>query len=290
MNRPVYTTQQLEKTATEVREDLMNMLVEAGSGHSAGPLGTAEIFTTLYLSVLNITPDTLDTPAWEDRDRFVLSAGHICPAYYVALAHAGFIDHAELRTLRKLGSRLQGHPHNEAIPALETSSGPLGQGLSQAIGMCLASRLDQKDYWVYCLMGDGEQQEGQIWEAVMFAGKEKIHNLTAIIDRNNIQIDGYTEEVMPLEPLREKYESFGWHVLDIDGHNVDAIIDACNEAKAVFEKPVLLIAHTVPGKGVDFMERDYTWHGSPPKDRAQADEALRSIRTLAGKIEVHDLD
>src|SRR3990172_6069575 len=271
----------LQKTANTIRQDVIEMLVTAGSGHSAGTLGMADIFTALYFSVLNHNPEN---PKWEDRDRLVLSNGHIAPVLYTTLAHAGYFSREEaLGTLRKLNTRLQGHPHVGSLPGIENSGGPLGQGLSQAIGMVLAAHMDNKKYWVYCLLGDGEQDEGQNWEAIMFAGKNKLFNLTAITDRNNIQIDGMTENIMPLEPLREKYESFNWHVLEVDGHNIQAIIDACNEAKAIYEKPVMIIAHTIPGKGVDFMEFDYHWHGKPPKED-EAKMALKEIRTLKGKI------
>jgi len=193
--------------------------------------------------------------------------------------------------LRKFGSRLQGHPHREWLEGIETSSGPLGSGLSQAIGMALAMRMDVKNegstsdnpQWIYCFLGDGELDVGQNWEAIMLAGREKLHNLFAIIDRNNIQIDGFTEEIMPLEPLKEKFESFGWHVLEIDGHNFEAINNAVNEGKAIFEKPTVIIARTIPGKGVDFMEREFSWHGIPP-NKEQAKKALEQLRTLGGKI------
>lgn len=272
--------QRLETKANLIRQDIIKMLLEAGSGHSAGPLGMADIFTALYFNVLNHNPAK---PDWSERDRLVLSNGHICPVLYATMAHAGYFPIAELKTLRKLGSRLQGHPHRSALPGLETTSGPLGSGLSQACGMALAGLMDKKKWWVYCLTSDGEHDAGNTWEAVMFAGKNKLNNLTVIIDRNNIQIDGFTENIMPLEPLKEKYEAFGWHVLEIDGHNFEEIIDSCNEAKAIFNKPVVIIAHTIPGKGVDFMEKDYKWHGVPP-DEKQAKEALTELRTLQGKI------
>ncbi|OGM91116.1 transketolase [Candidatus Wolfebacteria bacterium RIFCSPLOWO2_01_FULL_38_11] len=270
----------LETTANLVRQDIIEMLVEAGSGHSAGPLGMADIFTALYFHILNHNPKK---PDWPERDRLVLSNGHICPVLYAAMARAGYFPIEELKTLRKLNTRLQGHPHRGTLPGIETTSGPLGSGLSQAAGISLASRLDKKKYTVYCLMSDGEHDAGNVWEAAMFAGKYRLSNITAIIDRNNIQIDGFTEDVMPLEPIRDKYESFGWHVLEIDGHNIEAIVDACNEAKAVFEKPSVIIAHTIPGKGVDFMEFDFNWHGKPP-NKEEAHKALHQLRTLGGKI------
>ena len=270
----------LEEKAVLIREDIIKMLLEAGSGHSAGPLGMADIFTALYFNVLNHDPTK---PDWEDRDRLVLSNGHICPVLYATLAHAGYFPVSELKTLRKLGTRLQGHPHRSTLPGLETTSGPLGSGLSQACGMALAGLMDKKKWWVYCLTSDGEHDAGNTWEAIMWAGKNKLNNLTVIIDRNNIQIDGFTENIMPLEPLKQKYEAFGWHVLEIDGHNFEEIIDSCNKAKTIFNQPVCIIAHTIPGKGVDFMEKDYKWHGIPP-DEKQAKQALHELRTLQGKI------
>ena len=270
----------LEMTANQIRQDVIDMLVEAGSGHSAGPLGMADVFTALYFHVLNHDPKN---PNWPDRDRLILSNGHICPIQYAILARAGYFDIEELKTLRKLNSRLQGHPHRGALPGIETTSGPLGSGLSQSAGFALAAKLDQKKYRIYALLSDGEQDAGNTWEAAMFIGKNKLNNITAIIDRNNIQIDGFTEDTMPLESLKEKYEAFRWHVLEIDGHNIEQIVDACNEARAIFEKPTVIIAHTIPGKGVSFMEQDYLWHGIPP-DKEQAKKALNELRTLGGKI------
>lgn len=286
------TIRELETKANEIRQDIIKMLVAAKSGHSAGPLGMADVFTALYLGgIMNYNPKK---PTWEARDRFVLSCGHICPVWYATLAHAGFFPTSELGTLRKLGTRLQGHPHNEELPGAENSSGPLGQGLSQAAAMAYAGLKMKKEPWrVYCVMSDGEQEEGQIWEAAMFAAKYKLRNLVGIIDRNNIQIDGYTEEIMPLEPFADKWRAYGWHVLEVDGHNIQAIIDACAEAKAIAEKPTVIICHTIPGKGVDFMEYRYEWHGTPPDagDIAgappkgeQAKKALDELRTLGGKI------
>lgn len=271
---------ELEKTANDIREDIIKMLLAAGSGHSAGPLGMADVFTALYFEVLNIDPKNPTDP---DRDRLVLSNGHIAPVLYATLAHRGYFPKEELLTLRKLGTRLQGHPHYGALPGIENTGGPLAQGLSQACGMALAGKMDQKRYNVYCMLGDGELDEGQIWEAVMFAGKNKLANITGIVDRNNIQIDGVTEDVMPLEPLKDKFESFNWHVLEIDGHNIQAIVDACHEAQAIVEKPVLILAHTIPGKGVDFMEYKFEWHGKIP-NKEEANKALRELRTLGGKI------
>lgn len=280
MSNPALGIQKLEEKANMIRQDIIKMLLEAGSGHSAGPLGMADIFTALYFHILNQNPKD---PKWKDRDRLVLSNGHICPVLYATLAHAGYFPVSELRTLRKLGSRLQGHPHRASLPGLETTSGPLGSGLSQACGMALAGRLNKAHWRVICLMSDGEQDEGNTWEAVMFAAKYKLHNLTALMDRNNIQIDGFTEDIMPLESVRAKYEAFGWHVLEIDGHNIEEIIAAFNEAKAIFEKPTLIIAHTIPGKGVDFMENKFEWHGKPPNAQ-EAKKALEELRTLKGRI------
>lgn len=271
----------LEEIANRIRETIIETLVEAGSGHSAGSLGMADIFTAFYFHILKHDPKN---PNWDDRDRLILSNGHICPVRYVAMAYAGYFSLEELKTLRKLNSRLQGHPYRAALPGVETTSGPLGSGLGQAVGMALAAQLDKKNYRIYCLMSDGEQDEGNTWESVMFAGKNKLNNLTAFIDRNNIQIDGFTEDVMPLEPLKDKYESFGWHVLEIDGHNFEQIVDAVNVAKTIYEKPTVIIAHTIPGKGVSFMEKDYLWHGKPPT-KEEAEIALKELRTLGGKIQ-----
>lgn len=271
----------LKLIANTVRQDVIKMLLEAKSGHSAGSIGLADIFTALYFNVLYHDPKQ---PDWPERDRFVLSNGHVCPVLYTALANAGYFPKKELMTLRKLGSRLQGHPHRGTLPGIENSSGPLGQGLSQAVGMALVSKSEKKRWRVYCMLSDGEHQEGQTWEAAMLASKYHLGNLTVIIDRNNIQIDGFTEEVLPLEPLAEKYRSFGWHVIDVDGHNIKKIIDACEESKAVFEKPTVVIAHTVPGKGIPFMEFVTEWHGKPPT-KDQADDAIKTLLTERKLIE-----
>ena len=279
----------LEETANQIRQDIVEMLTEAGSGHTAGPLGMADIFTALYFHILKYDPKN---PDWEERDRLVLSNGHICPVRYAVMARAGYFPVEELKTLRKFGTRLQGHPHRTALPGVETTSGPLGSGLSQAVGMAIASKMDKKKFNIYCLMSDGEQEAGQTWEAAMLAGKLKLDNLTALIDRNNIQIDGMTENIMPLEPLRAKYETFNWHVLEINGHNFEEIVNAFETAQGIYEKPVLIIAHTIPGKGISEIEFDYRWHGVPPgsgptdkfaKDK-QTQEFLRRLRTLGGKI------
>ena len=276
------TIPQLEQKANDIRRDIITMLQEAGSGHSAGPLGLADIFTALYFNVMNIRPED---PEWPDRDVFFLSNGHCVPVQYATMAEAGYFDKEELKTLRKLGSRLQGHPEREKLPGLENTSGPLGSGLSQASGYAYSLQyLDKNPHrFVYVIMGDGELDEGNIWEAAMFAGKNKLSQLVAFVDRNNIQIDGTTEDVMPLEDLRGKWESFGWHVLEIDGHNMESIINATSEARAITNRPTVIISHTIPGKGVDFMEYNYKWHGIPP-NAEQAKEALEDLRTLGGKI------
>jgi transketolase len=277
----------LSHKANEIRQTIIEMLVAAGSGHTAGPLGMADIFTALYFHVLVHDPKNPDHP---QRDRLILSNGHIVPVRYAAMAHAGYFPIEECLTLRKFGSRLQGHPERVRLPGLETTSGPLGSGLSQAAGMAYAARMDQPaqagnaKVRIYCAMSDGEHDAGNTWEAIMFAGANKLSNLTGIIDRNNIQIDGYTESIMPLEPLREKYESFGWHVLEVDGHNIPQFIAACNEAKAIAEKPTLIIAHTIPGKGIKEIEGDYRWHGKAPSAE-EAKKFLDELRTLGGKIQ-----
>ena len=274
-------TQELEIKANEARELLIEMLTEAGSGHTAGPLGMADIFTAMYFHILNHDPKNPDMP---DRDRLMLSNGHITPIRYAVMAMAGYFPVEELKTLRKFGSRLQGHPERERLPGVETTSGPLGSGLGQAVGYAYSARMDGRKFRTYCLMSDGEQEEGSVWESVMFAGQYKLSNLTAVIDRNNIQIDGMTESVMPLESLRAKYEAFNWHVLEVDGHNIEAFVDAIEEAKAIYEKPTVIIAHTIPGKGIKEIEFDYKWHGVPPKPE-EAQKFISEIRTLNGKIE-----
>lgn len=272
--------QAIEKKAEAIRETILSMLVAAGSGHTAGPLGMADIFAAMYFHVLKHDPKQ---PTADDRDRLVLSNGHIAPVQYATLAHAGYFPVAECLTLRKFGSRLQGHPEREKLPGLETTSGPLGSGLSQASGMAYGLRMDGKKNRVYCLMSDGEQQEGNIWEAVMFAGKYRLSNLTAVMDRNNIQIDGMTEDVMPLESVRAKYEAFNWHVLEVNGHNIEEFIDAVDTAHAIVEKPTLIIARTIPGKGVPEIEYDYHWHGKPPT-KEEAERFMKALRSGAGRV------
>lgn len=277
------TLMQMEAMANNIRQDIIGMLETAGSGHSAGPLGLADVFSALYFSVLKHDPTR---PDWDERDRLVLSNGHVVPVQYATLARAGYFPLDELSSLRKFGSRLQGHPERTKLPGLETTSGPLGCGLSQASGMAhaLLNIDNRSNQWVYVVMSDGELDEGNSWEAAMFASKYKLSNLIAIIDRNNIQIDGSTEDIMPLENLHDKWEAFGWHVQEIDGNNIESVIDACAMARAVANQPSVIIAHTIPGKGVDFMEYDYRWHGMPPNSE-QAHEAIRKLRTLDGRIE-----
>ncbi len=285
-----HSVQELEKIANDVRKDIIKMLVAAGSGHSAGPLGMADVFTALYFEIMN---HDSKNPFWEERDRLILSNGHICPARYAVMAHAGYFPVSELKTLRKLGTRLQGHPERLRLPGVETTSGPLGSGLGQASGYAYAARMDGQHFRVFCITSDGEHQEGNHWEAAEFAGKYKLSNLTLIVDRNNIQIDGFTEDVMPIEPLEEKYKAFNWHVLHINGHNFEEIADAVEHARAVYERPTVIIAHTIPGKGVGYMENDFKWHGTPPGITDMAGEppkeeqikiALHDLRTLGGKI------
>ncbi len=269
----------LTQKANDIRQSIIKMLVEAGSGHTAGPLGMADIFTALYFYIMHHDPLNL---TWKNRDRLILSNGHICPVLYATMAHAGYIPVEELQTLRRFGSKLQGHPHREYFSALETSSGPLGSGLSQAVGMALADRLDngnKSSVFFYTMLGDGELNEGQVWEAVLHAGKEKLRNIIAIVDRNNIQIDGYTEDIMPLEPLADKWRAFNWHVQEIDGHNFQDIISAVGEAQAVFDRPSVIIAHTIPGKGVKMFENDYKWHGMPP-NKEQGALAIEELKNM----------
>jgi transketolase len=271
---------ELESKAEQIREIIVNMLVSAGSGHTAGPLGMADIFAALYFHVLNHNPKD---PDWKERDRLILSNGHIVPVRYAAMALSGYFPVEETLTLRKLGSRLQGHPERLKLPGMETTSGPLGEGLPQAGGMAYALRMDNRKEHVYVVMGDGEQDEGIIWESVMWIGKNKLSNLTAIIDRNNIQIDGMTEDVMPLDSLKAKYEAFNWHVIEVDGHNIRQFIEAVDEAHAIFEKPTLILAHTIPGKGVKEIEFDYHWHGKPPTTE-EGKKFLQELRSHGGKV------
>lgn len=266
---------QLKEKARTIREEVIKMLVTAGSGHAGGPLGSADFWTALFFGdVLNYKASD---PEWEERDRVVLSAGHYCPVLYTCLAEAGYFDKTELSSLRKINSRVQGHPVVKCLPGVETSSGPLGQGISQAIGMALSSRMDNKKWKTICFMGDGEQNEGQVWEGYMFCGKEKLNNLILVVDRNNMQIDGHTDQVMPLEPFKRKLESFNLKVLEVDGHNFVEILEALNSAKREFERTTVIILNTIPGKGVSFMEDKPEWHGKVP-DVQEAKAALEELR------------
>jgi len=283
----------LEKKAIDIRRSLIESLIEAKSGHTAGPLDMADIFAYLYFHALNHNPKN---PHWEYRDRLVLSNGHICPVLYATMAHAGYFPLSELRTLRKFGSRLQGHPHREFLPMLETSSGPLGSGLSQAVGMAIADRIDSgrsSSRQIYCLMSDGELDCGNSWEGAMLGGKERLQNLTVIVDRNNIQIDGFTEDIMPLEPLADKWRAWNWHVQVIDGHNFRDIDTAVGQAQAEFSKPSVIIANTIPSKGIPAFEHRFEWHGKPPTTPEEIETArlaLHEIRTLAGHVKSPDHD
>jgi transketolase len=273
---------ELERHANAVRQSIIEMLVEAGSGHSAGSLDMADVFTALYFHLMKHDPAN---PLWPERDRLLLSAGHICPVRYAAMAHAGYFPLSELMTLRKFGSRLQGHPERTRLLSLETTSGPLGEGLAQGAGMAYAAKLDGKPWRVFCVTSDAEHQAGLHWEAMMFAGKAALDNLVCIIDRNFIQIDGLTENVMPLEPLADKYAAFNWQVWECDGNDMSALIETVERALATPGKPHVVIANTIPGKGVSFMENDYLWHGKPP-NRAEADRALTELRAAADALAV----
>lgn len=275
------TVPQIEEKAVAIRESIIRMLVEAGSGHSAGAMGLADVFASLYFGDLKCDPKN---PWWEERDRLVLSNGHVCPVWYATLAEAGYFSKTLLMTLRKLGSKLQGHPIAHSAPGIENTSGSLGQGFSVACGMALGAKLANKKHHLFCVMGDGEQQEGQVWESYWFAATHRLSNLTVIVDRNTIQSEGYTEDTLPLEPFVQKLEAFGWHVIEVDGHNVEALLASYRAARSITEKPVVIIAHTIPGKGVDFMEGDVRWHAKVPTTQ-QARDALRELHTLKGQIQ-----
>ena len=274
------TEKQLKLKANSIRKNIILMLTEAGSGHTAGSFGMADVFTTLYFDALNITKENIET---EDRDYVILSNGHICPVQYATLAEKGIIGKDELLTLRKLGTKLQGHPHRTTLPGLETTSGPLGSGLSQSVGISLALTHDDKDNKVVCLTSDGEHEEGNHWEAVMLANKYNVSNLIQIVDRNHIQIDGNTPDIMPLESLKDKYESFGWNAREIDGHDISEIRTTLEKAWNE-DGPSVLIAQTTPGKGVDMFEDDHGWHGKPPNED-EANEALKQLNKRREEIQ-----
>ncbi len=279
--KKITSEKQLKLIANSIRQNIIKSLVEAKSGHSAGPLGMTDVFTALYFNVLKHDPNK---PEWPERDKVVLSNGHICPVWYATLAQAGYFPVEELKTLRKLGSRLQGHPHYWEPAGIENSAGPLAQGASIAIGMALAAKMNKAKNRIYCLTSDGEHEEGQFMEAMMFAGNNHLDNLCFVVDRNNIQIDGDTENIMSLEPLADKYRAFKWHVIEVDGHNLEHIIDAFEETKTIHNMPTVIIAHTIPGKGVSFMENDYQWHGKPPTVE-QAQVALIELEAERKEIQ-----
>ncbi|MCK4319644.1 transketolase [Candidatus Micrarchaeota archaeon] len=281
MYKKITSIKKLKLMANTIRQDVLKMLYEAKSGHSAGSVSLADVFTAMYFNVLRHDPDNSN---WEGRDRLILSNGHVCPVMYSAMANVGYFPTEELLTLRKPGSRLQGHPHKGTLPGIENSSGPLGQGLSIAVGMAIVAKRAGKHHRIYAILSDGEHQEGQTWEAILLAAKFRLGNLTAILDRNNIQIDGFTEEILPLEPLAEKFRAFGWHVIEVNGHDISKIISACEETKAVYEKPTMIIAHTIPGKGVPFMEYLTEWHGKPPA-KEHLEEALKYLEEERKLIE-----
>lgn len=264
---------ELKKISNNIRKSIVEMLFEAGSGHTAGSLGMADIFTLLYFHILKYDPKN---PLWSNRDRLILSNGHICPVLYATMSEAGYFPKEELKTLRKFGSRLQGHPHRKYMPWIETSSGPLGSGLSQAVGMAIADKIDKGIKNIYAILSDGEHDEGNTWEAVMLASKEKLSNLIVIVDRNNIQIGGNTEKVMPLGDLKNKYESFDWNVFEVDGHNFREINNAIFNAINNKTGPSVIIAQTIPGKGVKEWEGDYKWHGKIP-NKKEVEMAIKEL-------------
>lgn len=268
-----FTEAQLADKAKQIRRHIIKMITEAKSGHPGGSLSAVEILTALYFQVMRIDPAN---PTWEARDRFVLSKGHAAPVLYAALAERGFFPVEELLTLRKINSRLQGHPDMKKVPGVDMSTGSLGQGISVAIGMALAGKLDWQEYRVFVLLGDGESQEGQVWEAAMAAGHYQLDNLIAFYDYNGLQIDGTCNEVMSVDPVADKFRSFGWNVLEIDGHSFSQIFEAVEKAKDVQGKPTMIVAKTVKGKGVSFMENEVGWHGSAPSTE-QAEKALAEL-------------
>jgi transketolase len=271
--RTVDSVDELKRIANRIRVEIIKMIGAAGSGHPGGSLSAVELLVALYFRVLRHDPQN---SAWPDRDRFILSKGHGCPVLYATYAEAGYIDPALLSTLRKLGSPLQGHPDKRMLPILEASTGSLGQGLSIGIGMALAARMDKKNYHTFVMIGDGESQEGQIWEGAMLAGHHRLANLTAIVDYNKQQLDDFTSKIIDLEPLVEKWTAFGWNAVEIDGHDFNQVIPALEEARSATRKPTVIIAHTVKGKGVSFMENNIKWHGVAPKPEEVA-AALREL-------------
>jgi len=274
MTHCITDTESLAKVSLSIRKSVIQALAEAGSGHLGGSLGLADVFTALYFSVLRQDPEK---PDWPERDRLILSIGHVAPVLYASLAHAGYFPVEELTTLRKLGSRLQGHPgRDHGLPGIEFSSGSLGQGLGVAIGLALAGKLDLSERRIYCILGDGELQEGSVWEAAMAAAHHNLGKLTAIVDFNGLQIDGKTKEVMDLEPLDEKWKSFGWNVFDCNGHDFKSLLEAFKNTDAFPEQPSVILAHTIMGKGVKSIEGDFHWHGKAPS----AEQAVQFMSEL----------
>jgi transketolase len=271
---------QLELIANKLRQHVITSVANAKSGHQGGPLGMADIFAALYFHELKHDPKN---PEWPDRDRVILSNGHICPIRYAAMAEAGYFPVEELMTLRKLGTRLQGHPERTKLPGSETTSGPLGAGLAQAVGLAYAGKMDGKKWRTYCLTSDGEHEAGLHWEAVLFAGKYRLDNLICIVDRNYIQIDGKTEDIMPLDPLADKYHAFNWHVLECNGNDIADVVRVLEEAKGLFQRPICIIAHTIPGRGVSYMENNYLWHSQPFK-AGEAEQALKELKAIEEKL------
>lgn len=273
MSQDPKSIEELKEIARTIRRDIIEMVTTAKSGHPGGSLSAADIVTALYFRVMHVDPKR---PDWPDRDRFILSKGHACPVWYAALAERGYFDKAHLRTLRLLNGILQGHADMKKTPGVDMTVGSLGQGLSAGLGMALSGKLRRKDYHVWVIIGDGEIQEGSIWEAAMASAKWELDNLTAILDRNHLQNDGFVDNIMPIEPVADKWRSFNWHVVEIDGHDMEQIVPALEAARAGKGKPTLIIAHTVKGRGVSFMENVVVWHGKAPSEE-QARLALKEI-------------
>jgi len=273
------TVRELEETAVAIRSSIIDMICTAKAGHPGGSLSATDIVTALYFRIMRIDPQN---PTWSDRDRFILSKGHACPVWYASLAERGYFDKAHLKTLRQLGSILQGHPDMHKTPGIDMTVGSLGHGLSVGLGMALSAKLNKKDYQVYVIIGDGETQEGSIWEAAMAAPKWKLDNLTAILDYNHLQNDYSVEEVMPIHPVIEKWRAFNWHVLEIDGHDMTEIVTALEKAKTHQGEPTIIVANTIKGKGVSYMENVCEWHGKAPSQE-QAEMALNEIRRCSSE-------
>ncbi len=269
--------QELRTIAADIRKDIITMITEAGSGHPGGSLSAADILTVLYFREMRVDSSN---PRWEDRDRFVLSKGHAAPVLYAVLARKGFFPKEELLRLRKIDSMLQGHPDMKGTPGVDMSTGSLGQGFSASCGMAMAAKIDRKDYRVYTLLGDGELQEGIVWEAAMFAAHYRLDNLTAIIDNNGLQIDGANEEIMSVDPITDKFRAFGWNVIETDGHCIEDIIMSIDKAKQTKGAPTVIVAKTIKGKGVSFMENEVDWHGKAPKE----EQKLQALREFGGEI------